>query len=89
MGIIRLTNSQGTLLEQSNFGADVNTFGYDSDADIRIEEYKNDGEINDLEVADARVQLEKTINKHLIGSGGPLGLGGGAARKSFISRPGA
>jgi len=84
MGIIRISDSQGNVLEQTYFGADVQSFGYDSTADIRLDEYQNDGYILDLEIADARVQLEKVINKHTIGSGGPLGLGGYGGKEELF-----
>ncbi|MFO1519869.1 MAG: hypothetical protein U1F57_09445 [bacterium] len=76
MGVIKIVNHEGTTLEEANFGADYVTFGYDPNEEPRLEEYQNDGSINDLEVRDGRIQLEKSINKHILSSGGPLGLGG-------------
>jgi hypothetical protein len=85
MGTVSLSNSQGEILEQTYFGADVVSFSYNTDEEPRLEEYRNDGDINELEIADARKQLEKTINTHLIGSGGPLGLGGwGGTEETYL-----
>jgi hypothetical protein len=85
MGKVIISDTKGKILEQSNFGADVVSFIHDSYEEPRLDEYKNDGEINDLELADGRIQLEKTINEHTIGSGGPLGLGGlGGKEELFL-----
>ena len=86
MGRIMLKDSEGNLVAQANYGADVVSWdAVPQGDDIRIEEYENDGYIISLEISDARKQLEKVLNKKTTSSGGPLGLGGyGGSTKLFL-----
>lgn len=68
MGYVSLRGPDGQVRAQATYGADQDVLG---NSDIA-----NDGYIHDVEISAARESLEKEINAHICGYGGPLGLGG-------------
>ena len=60
-GKVWINDSSGEKLFETYY-AQNSAFCEDVDSDSCLEEYRLDGVINDLEIRDARIRLEKVIN---------------------------
>jgi len=67
MGKVSFIDANGQNRGSTYFGVETGHSGGD---------FANDGAITDLEISEARELIEKEINQHDCGYGGPLGLGG-------------